>query len=70
MPKPKIISEGDPNHVHVMIMGTSNTGKCKCGREVSYDYAEYSEMDHNTVSRGKADILPYDILSSPRYLNY
>lgn len=69
--KPIILKAGDANCIHMEKINSDNIGLCaKCGRRVSYDYAEYSEMDHNTVSRGKADILPYDILSSPRYLNY
>lgn len=58
-PKPKILNEGNPLHLHVMKIGTDNNGKCECGREIVYDYGEYSEVNPTIISRIKTDILPY-----------
>ena len=71
MPKPVIINEGDPNCVHVEKLNSNNIGTCiKCGRKVNYDYAEFSDQNHNVLSRNKSDILPYDIGLNERWLNY
>ena len=69
--KPVILNAGDPKCIHMEKVNGDNIGTCsKCGRKISYDYGEYSEVRPTAYGRLKTDILPYDIGKGARWENY